>query len=98
MTNVTTRRRQFESSSFETDYNYEIEITKCTGVSCKKLEDDIIKQHAPQHSQINARQDCEEDKLEIIIGPDGYVTFPTTDKQCESGRKVGTDVNQKCFI
>ena len=53
-TNALMRRRQCETNNFETECDYEIEVTKLTGMLSKSLEDDVRKQHAPRHSHISA--------------------------------------------
>ena len=58
----------------------EIEVTKFTGVLCKMLEDDVVKQCAPRRSHISRREAYGEAKLESIAGPDGYMNCPATSK------------------
>ena len=53
--NAITRRSQFESATFETEHDYEIEVAKLTDVLCKRLEDDARKLHSPRHSHIRTR-------------------------------------------
>ena len=55
---------------------------------CKSLEDNARKKDAPRHIPISTREDCEESKLDMIVGPDGHTTCPETSKQRDSGRRV----------
>ena len=63
-------RRTFETINFETQNDYEIEVTKFTDISCKSLEEDVRKKHSPRRSHINTRQAYGQAKVEIIEGPD----------------------------
>ena len=91
-------KKKIVTINFESEHDYEIEVTKFTEILCNSLEDDDRKQHASLHSHIRTRQDCRESKLEKVAGPDGHVTRPATTKQRYSGRKVSTDVNYQCYV
>ena len=59
----------------------------------QKIRGCCYKKHAFWSSNISTREYYGESKLEIIVGPDGRMTRPTTAKQRDSGRQVGTSVN-----
>ena len=63
MLNALMRRRQNETNNFETEHDYEIEVTKFTDILSKRLEGDFRKQHAPRRSHINTRKAYEDAKL-----------------------------------
>ena len=63
---------------------------------CCTKEDDARKQHDPRRSHISTREACVEAKLERILGLDGNMTRPMTEKQRGSGRRLGSAVIKKC--
>ena len=86
------RRRKCEINTFETKYDYEIEVNKLTDTLCKCLKDDIKKQNTPRHSHIRSREVHREEVLERIESPDAFYACPTPVKERESDRRVGIAV------
>ena len=89
------RRRQCGTNSFETECDYDTEVTKSTDMMQKCLEDDIRKQRTPRRSHISTIEAFVEEVLEMISGLYGRNDRPTTLYQRKSGRKVGIAVSQK---
>ena len=59
----------------------------------KRLDENSRKQHTPQHSHISTREACGESKLERTTCLDGHVTRTETEKQRDSGKRVGVAAN-----